>query len=124
MKLKIRKNKVKKKKLGINFPAKYLYAIAWLVMIGTIAYLLFFLYENFYKTVAQTDEIILLKQEVASDTLNIQKIDQVLKNLNEKNSTSASDFSSIKNPFSSSETSSGATTPTEETEESQIAPEQ
>lgn len=101
MKLKLKKNKVNKKKTEINFSAKYLYVMSWVLMIGTTTYLGFFLYKNFYQTVAETDEIILLKQEVAPDTLNTQKIDEVLRSLNKKiNNTSTPDYSNVKNPFS------------------------
>lgn len=95
--------KIKKpKKIRISFSARYLYILAWLMMIGTCTYLGFFLYENFYQTVAQTDEIILLKKEVAPDIIDTEKIDKVLHLINEKTTaTSTIDYDAASNPFSS-----------------------
>lgn len=44
-----------------------------------------FLYKNFYQTITQTKEIIILKEKVAADTVNIDKFNIVIDKLTEKN---------------------------------------
>lgn len=99
MKLKL---KLKKSKKGFkfNFSVKLLYAVAWLIFLGAIGYVCYFWYVNFYGTVAQTEEIILLRSEVAPDIIDTNRVDKVLENLNEKTSaTSTIDIAKINNPF-------------------------
>lgn len=96
MKLKI--SKIKSPKLSLS--AGYLYLGVWLVIIIAFGYTLYFLYENFYLAVTQSEEIILLKKEVAPDTVNIENINNVLELISDKTNTSTtSNIEDIKNPF-------------------------
>lgn len=99
LKLKLKKSKAKQG-FKFNFSVKLLYTVAWLIFLGAIGYVCYFWYENFYGTVAQTEEIILLRSEVAPDIIDTNRVDKVLNNLNEKTSaTSTVDINKINNPF-------------------------
>ncbi|OGY45457.1 MAG: hypothetical protein A2744_02100 [Candidatus Buchananbacteria bacterium RIFCSPHIGHO2_01_FULL_44_11] len=99
MKLKLQISKFKIFGLIIKL-VKYLYLIVILIALGALAILGLFLYKNLYVTITQSEEIILLKQEVAPDTIDRTKVNTVLSAL-EKKSTSADniDWSQVKNPF-------------------------
>ena len=69
---------------------KYAYlAIAILVVAG-IGLLGWFLYKNLYQTIAQTEQIQLLKQEVAPDIVDIDQFTTALDQLNNKTTTTPS----------------------------------
>lgn len=80
-------------------------AIFGLIVAGIVfafGYLGYFLYQNVYQTVTSSDEIILLRQEVAPDTINTTQVNEVLSRLEQKiNAASSQDAQAIRNPFSS-----------------------
>jgi len=79
---------------------KYLYVLIILIMAGILVTLGFFLYKNLYQTITQSEEIILLRQEVAPDTINMTKVNSVLESLNLKTMASSSaDWVNSRNPF-------------------------
>lgn len=43
-----------------------------------------FLYKNFYQTITETKEIMVLKQKVAVDTIDINKFNRIIDNLTKK----------------------------------------
>ena len=95
-KLKFKKNIINK----IIFARRNVYILLTLIGIAVIGYIGYFLYINFYQTITQSQEIVVLKQEVAPDTINRTKVDSVLKNIEEKTSTeSMLDWDSIVNFF-------------------------
>ena len=99
--MKIKLPKIKKIKL--NFSLFYVYTFIALFSISVVAFLSWFLYENFYKTITQSEQIILLRQEVAPDTINTQRVNKVLNSLAKKtNVNKIIEWTSIKNPFSKS----------------------
>lgn len=102
--MKLKLPKIKKIKIfRALFSLKYFYVLVIILIIGVSGILGWFLYKNFYQTIAQTEEIILLKQEVAPDTINMGKVDSVLKFLDKKiKSTSTINWLKIRNPFISS----------------------
>ena len=66
------------------------------------AYLGNFLYQNLYKTIIQSDQIILLKREVAPDTLDPTQIESVLTDLEQKIAPAgAPNIAAVQNPFRS-----------------------
>lgn len=82
---------------------KYISLIIIVIIIGFVAILGHFLYTNFYQTIAQSQEVILLKQEVAPDTIDIKRVERVLKALDEKTTaTPTLNLQEVKNPFSTS----------------------
>lgn len=70
-----------------------------ILIMGVLITLGLFLYKNFYQTITQSEEIILLKQEVAPDTINMKKVEAILKALEEKTTTTNIIWQEIKNPF-------------------------
>ncbi|MDD2807065.1 MAG: hypothetical protein PHW95_00905 [Patescibacteria group bacterium] len=64
-----------------------------------------FLYQYFYQTIAQSEEIVLLKQEVAPDILDDDKVKKVLNRLDLKESTSTVPLA-VNNPFKEQKKSS------------------
>lgn len=73
----------------------YLIAIAIIIIFSLLGV---FLYKYFYQTIAQSQEIVLLKQEVAPDILDSEKVSKVIKELDLKEATSTTDIDII-NPF-------------------------
>jgi len=98
MKLKLSKIK----RIKFSFSLRYFYVLVFMLVIVVISMLGFFLYKNFYQTIAQTEQIILLRKEVAPDTIDINKVNKVLDALDKKTTTTIDiEYSKIKNPFSS-----------------------
>ena len=56
------------------------------MIIGVLTLLGYFLYNNLYQTIAQSKEIILLKQEVAPDTIDLKKVNEALAAIEAKTS--------------------------------------
>ena len=95
MKLKLPKIKIFQALLSL----KYLYWFVALIAVVVAAILGFFLYKNFYQTITSSEEIILLKSEVAPDTINMKKVEAILKALAEKTAANDMDWQKIRNPF-------------------------
>ncbi|OGY43422.1 MAG: hypothetical protein A2729_04600 [Candidatus Buchananbacteria bacterium RIFCSPHIGHO2_01_FULL_39_14] len=95
MKLKLPKIKI----APIIFSLKYIYLIILIMIIGVLTLLGYFLYNNLYQTIAQSKEIILLKQEVAPDTIDLKKVNEALAAIEAKTSKKNISWSEIKNPF-------------------------
>lgn len=96
MKFKLPKIKIFKPILSL----KYLYFFVALVITAAAIILIVFLYFNFYQTITQSQQIILLKQEVSPDTINSKKVNNILGLLDKKaTSTDGIDWQTIKNPF-------------------------
>lgn len=88
------------KKIKFSFSIKYLYALVLLATAVIAGYLGLFLHKNFYGTIAQTEQIVLLKKEVAPDTIDTEKVNQVLTAIEQKVTPPEKiDFQSLKNPF-------------------------
>ncbi len=69
-------------------------------MIITVLLVLgFFLYGNIYQTITQSEQIIILKQEVAPDIVNMKKFNDVLQKITKKTSLKEIDWKKINNPF-------------------------
>ena len=94
--MKLKLPKPRKISLSIN----YLYIITWLLVILLSGYMVYFLNENFYKTIAQIRIIEPLRKQVAPDIIDIEKVERVLELINDKmNATSTTKFSDLTNPF-------------------------
>ena len=57
----------------------------------------YFLYNNFYLSITKVDEILTLQNQVAIESLNLAKFDNIIKKIDEK--TSANVLDKIKDPF-------------------------
>src|SRR3989338_4517358 len=95
--------KLKLPKIKISqsfFSPIYIYIIIFGLTFATIAVLSWFLYRNLYQTITQSEQIILLKQEVAPDTIDIKTVEEVLNALDQKTDPADGiDWQKIKNPF-------------------------
>lgn len=67
------------------------------ITLTILIFISLFLYKNFYQTITQTKEIIILREKVAVDTVDIEKFDIIIKKLEEK--TAADELTNINSPF-------------------------
>jgi len=95
--MKIKLPKIK----GLNkiFSPSVAYILIIIAVIIVLIQLSFFLYKNLYQAVAQSEEIIILREEVAPDTVNMNKFYSVLEKLNRKKESSSATLIEIRNPF-------------------------
>lgn len=56
-----------------------------------------FLYKNFYQTITQTKEILILREKVAVDTVNLEKFNIIMEKLTKK--TAPGELKDIISPF-------------------------
>ena len=56
-----------------------------------------FLYKNFYQTITQSREILLLREKVAIETVDLEKFNQIINKLKEK--TAAKEPRPLVSPF-------------------------
>lgn len=98
MALKIKLPKIKLSKITNSM--SYFYILMVLIALAAFSFVGYFLYKNLYLTVTQSEEIIILKKEVAPDVIDIDRVNTVLQNLEEKAAGADDlDWSNIKNPF-------------------------
>ena len=94
--------------IKINFKLKYSYIVKLIyglivITFITVAYLLFnFLDVNFYQVITQAEDIIILRQEVATEVVDTALFEKILVHLNEKQKPLPYDVKNIKDIFSSS----------------------
>ena len=103
MKIMVKKPKVKFKTPKINLAklllsTKTIYALFILVSLVALSYLGWFIYTNFYQTITQAEEIVLLKQEVAPDIIDIDDVNEVINKINGR-SAKENINQNLKNPF-------------------------
>lgn len=75
----------------------YIFIFFIISCLASLFFVYYFLYKNFYLSIIKVDEIVILKDKVAIESLNIVKFNNVIKKINEK--TANKDFEKIKNPF-------------------------
>ncbi len=75
-----------------------LYALITLIAVTFIIFI-FFLYNKFYLTLTQAEEIIILKSQLAVDTLNLDLLQKIEKFETERKTAPAINFANLKNPF-------------------------
>lgn len=63
---------------------KYFYLIISIVCFVIFIFISLFLYQNFYKTITQTEEIMVLRREVATEDINMNLFDRIIDRLSEK----------------------------------------
>lgn len=81
-------------------PKKLSSLTATAIIIITLTILIFvslFLYKNFYQTITETKEILILREKVAIDTVNMEKFNIIMNKLAEK--TTPNELKNIINPF-------------------------
>ncbi len=90
-------NKPKKIKITnrrINF---WFYLLMTVLCIVLLIYISLFLYFNFYQTITQSKEIIILKDKVAIETVDIVKFNIIIEKLAKK--TTIKTIANLNNPF-------------------------
>ena len=57
-----------------------------MVIIGVVAFIFvsLFLYKNFYQTITQSQEVLILRREVAIEDIDMDKFDAIIKKIKEK----------------------------------------
>lgn len=65
--------------ISINKLYKYFYLIILIICFFVFISISGFLYNNFYKIIAQTEEVLILRKEVAIEDINMNEFDSVIK---------------------------------------------
>ena len=68
-----------------------------LITLVTLIFVSLFLYKNFYQTITQAKEIIILREKVAINKVNIVKFNTIINKLTKK--TTAREIKNIISPF-------------------------
>lgn len=90
---------ITKKQLKFT-PKKISSLFTTVIIFLTIVVLIFislFLYKNFYQAIAQTKEILILREKVALDTVDMEKFDSIINKLTKK--TAPKELKNIISPF-------------------------
>jgi len=75
-----------------------LFALAIIIITITIlSGVSLFLYKNFYQTITQTNEILILRQKVAIDTVDLAKFNLIIDRLTKK--IMAKELKNVSSPF-------------------------
>ena len=95
---------------------KYINRLTIIIAFLIFGYLGYFIYFNLYGTIAEAQQVVLLKQEVAPESLDIPKIQKVLAQLEKRaTSTSSINIEKIRNLFSIKSTPDQITLPIQAT---------
>lgn len=90
--MKIPRIKLTRKKLS-SIATAVVVSVALIILI----FISLFLYKNFYQTITQTKEILILKEKVAVDMVNMEKFNIIMDKLEKK--TQPAEFKNIISPF-------------------------
>lgn len=89
------------KKINLKISSKkiifYTYTLLFLFIVISLCATSLFLYDNFFQSLSQSDEVINLSRKIAFETIDVTKFDQLITKLEKKASTSTS--SNLNNPF-------------------------
>lgn len=89
--------KIPKSFLQAQIISKYIFIIISVLFAVVIYFLFSFLYNYFYEAITQADMILVLNKEVASESIDINKFENIVKNLDKK--TNSAEINITKNPF-------------------------
>lgn len=91
----------KKTKIGKKiFSVRYFYVLIAIMAIISFIILGQFLYKNFYLTITQAQDIVILRQEVAPDSINVERVNKVLDLIDKKiEAEKPQNLELAKNPF-------------------------
>ncbi|HPV70803.1 MAG TPA: hypothetical protein PKY08_02815 [Candidatus Magasanikbacteria bacterium] len=94
------KNKLFSKKISkLEMSLRLGFYILGTLIVSVSIILVFFLYNKFYLTLTQAEEIIILKSQMAINSLNLDLFQKVKTFETNRQATSTLDFNSLKNPF-------------------------
>jgi hypothetical protein len=75
----------------------WFYFFIVLASLTVFSYISMFLYQSLYKTITQSEEIVILKEKVAIETINMKKYETIIDRIKEKNI--ARQIRNYSNPF-------------------------
>jgi len=84
--------KITPKRLSIIFTT-----MITLIAIIILSFISLFLYKNFYQTITETSEILILRQKVAIDTVDMAKFNAIMDRLTQK--TTPKELGNVSSPF-------------------------
>lgn len=65
----------------------YFYCLIAIIGMVALVFVFIFLYKNFYQTITQSEEILILRSEVFIEDINIDKLKKVVQKIEEKTKT-------------------------------------
>ena len=83
MKIKLPKIKLPKFARALT-STRAVYTVIVIIVLAVLVQLGYFMYKNFYQVILQSEDIILLRQEVAPESIDFNKVSQVLEKLENK----------------------------------------
>jgi len=90
------------KRLDFKLSSKKIifYSYVLISVIITISFFAssFFLYKNFFLSISQSEEVIYLRKQVAIESVDIKKFDDIINKINKK--IQPKEFKIVNNPFS------------------------
>lgn len=89
------------KKINFFLIIRYLYPATIVVIVITLFILMNFLYNNVYQTIIQAELITDLRKETSDQSLEKNKFDQIIKNVESKTQAEKINLDQIKDPFQS-----------------------
>ena len=73
-----------KLKISYNKIFFYFYIVSVLFGVAIFVLVSLFLYKNFYKTITYSQEILVLRREVVTEDIDMNKFDEIIKKIEEK----------------------------------------
>ncbi len=95
---------LKKVKVNVFALLKYSYPIVIIVIVACLAWMMYFLYQNVYRTLTAAEILTELRKKVPEETLQEDKFKQIIIRIREKTgmeeaTSTATTTPAIKNPF-------------------------
>lgn len=90
------KNKISLDKITTRKISRMIYLLIICIIIIIIVFASTFLYTNFYQTITQSKEVLILQQKVVVETVDINKFNQIIEKLTIKLPRK---IGNIRNPF-------------------------
>lgn len=84
-------------KLSAQKIEKYIYFLLTITALSCLFWASMFLYDKFYLSITQSKEVVVLKEKVAPETIDINAFENIIKNIKEKTGERNAGISS--NPF-------------------------
>lgn len=92
-------NKFLKNRPHIKFKktGKYLYLLAAIIILNCLFFATKFLYDKFYLSITQSREVVVLKEKVAPETIDLEDFENIIENIKTKTERKNSEINF--NPF-------------------------
>jgi len=78
-------------KISYNKIFSYFYIASAFFGVIVIVFVSLFLYKNFYKTITSSQEILILRREIVTEDIDINRFDEIIKKIEEKTKARESD---------------------------------